>query len=206
MSVRSAVSTDKDFVWCKNCEFGQLHATGESQPIVRCLNCGYRSCYRHSIPWHERLTCEEYDEMLENPDSFQSAIEKDEAATIAFQMRQEEEDKTLARSMLERERQIEEDRQRQSHEEQLRRARKQQEAEGRRMREAEQAWRKEAIKRKQEEKMSLETVQATTKSCPGCQWPIEKNDGCSHMTCKSFQFSIIPTPSQSLNDLRSGYV
>jgi hypothetical protein len=134
LSFRSAVSADNDFVWCQNCDFGQLHTTGESQPIVRCLNCGFRSCYRHSILWHERLTCEEYDKMLEDPDGFQSAIEKDEEAAIASQRRQEEEDETFARRIMERERQVEQDRQRQRHEEQLQRARQQQEAEARRKR------------------------------------------------------------------------
>lgn len=206
--------------------------------------------------------------MVEDPDNFQSAIEKDEEATMLFQKRQEAEDEALARDitererqieknregqiqererlrgkrikmmrrqeeedealarrvsegerqveqdrrrrndeaeaeavrrararadqdemlareMMERERQLEQHRQRQKHEEQLRHARQEQEAEGRRMRDAEQAQRKAAIKRKnQEEKMSLATVRATTKNCPGCRWPIEKNDGCSHMTCK----------------------
>ncbi|KLU91100.1 hypothetical protein MAPG_09623 [Magnaporthiopsis poae ATCC 64411] len=34
------------------------------------------------------------------------------------------------------------------------------------------------------------TVSQTTKRCPGCRWPIEKNDGCSHMTCTmcSYEF------------------
>jgi hypothetical protein len=36
------------------------------------------------------------------------------------------------------------------------------------------------------EKASMQTVQLTTKTCPkqGCNWRIEKNSGCSHMTCK----------------------
>jgi hypothetical protein len=43
----------------------------------------------------------------------------------------------------------------------------------------------EALKRRaMEEKLSVKKVHATTKPCPGCRWPIEKNSGCSHMTCK----------------------
>lgn len=45
--------------------------------------------------------------------------------------------------------------------------------------------REEMKRRAKEEKLSVRTINATTKQCPGCQWPIEKNDGCSHMTCKS---------------------
>jgi len=41
-------------------------------------------------------------------------------------------------------------------------------------------------KRVADEKASLRTVQLTTKTCPGqgCNWKIEKNNGCAHMTCK----------------------
>jgi hypothetical protein len=44
--------------------------------------------------------------------------------------------------------------------------------------------RKELARRAREEKLSVGTVRATTKPCPGCRWPIEKNAGCAHMTCK----------------------
>lgn len=47
-------------------------------------------------------------------------------------------------------------------------------------------------KRMREVELSMKMVEETTKRCPGCQWPIEKNEGCDHMTCKSsflsFQF------------------
>ena len=48
-----------------------------------------------------------------------------------------------------------------------------------------------SLKQKEEE-ASVSTIQRTTKRCPGrnCGAPIEKNDGCDHMTCKSSQFSI----------------
>jgi hypothetical protein len=41
-------------------------------------------------------------------------------------------------------------------------------------------------KRVADEEASLRTVQLTTKTCPrqGCNWKIEKNNGCAHMTCK----------------------
>jgi hypothetical protein len=31
---------------------------------------------------------------------------------------------------------------------------------------------------------SLETLKSTTKACPKCKSPIEKNNGCDHMSCK----------------------
>lgn len=43
-------------------------------------------------------------------------------------------------------------------------------------------------RRQSEEKLNLETISRTTKKCPGagCGVNIEKNEGCSHMTCKCF--------------------
>ncbi|OJJ62540.1 hypothetical protein ASPSYDRAFT_143131, partial [Aspergillus sydowii CBS 593.65] len=118
-SFRAAVSVDKNFVWCLDCPFGQLHESGAEQPLVRCLNCNSESCFKHSIKWHDEFTCDEYDAILWDPDKddFREKIE-----------------------MLKR-----------------------------RMREVE---------------LSVNLVEEIAKRCPGCQWPIEKNEGCDHMTCK----------------------
>src|SRR3954454_11525017 len=85
----------------------------------------------------------------------------------------------LARDIDQRERGYEQERQWQIHGEELRRARAAQQAEARRMREESERTREmEALKRrKDEETLTLQTVQRTTKPCPGCQWPIEKNKG-----------------------------
>jgi hypothetical protein len=189
LSFRNAIGKDDNFVWCQNCDFGQLHTSGQDYPIVRCMKCGFRSCFRHSVPWHDRMTCEEYDQMLSDPDGFKSAIEKDDEAAALAQKQQEETDERMARELEQQDRQAEEDRQRAAHEEELRNARAAQEAEAERKRkekeEQERARKCEEIKRKKEqEALSLKTVNSTTKRCPGCQWPIEKNEGCSHMTCK----------------------
>jgi hypothetical protein len=235
MSFRSAVSADPNFVWCQKCDFGQLHSSGESQPIIRCLNCNFRSCFKHAVEWHERLTCDEYDEYLADPDGFQSAVDKDDEAAELLRAKQEENESLVLRLGEERERRAEENRQRQVHVTQLQRAKVEQAAEAaeternrreqeaaeamaRKIREVEAArelekrnekqmsmlerFRKaqadrELVKRRQkEEKMSLEKVEATTKQCPGCQWPIEKNEGCSHMTCKNPHLpTVIPIPN-----------
>lgn len=173
-------------MWCQNCDFGQLHDGGTSQPIIRCLNCGSRSCFRHSVPWHDRLTCEEYEEMLKDPDGFQSAIDKDDDAAAMVKRLQEQEDEMFARSLDQRDKRAEQDRQKQRHEEERRRARAAQQAESERKKvEQERARQREELKRRaREDKLSVEKVHATTKPCPGCRWPIEKNEGCAHMTCK----------------------
>jgi hypothetical protein len=187
MSFRSAVGGDNNFVWCRGCDFGQLHESGASQPIIRCLNCGSRSCFVHSTPWHERLTCKEYDEMLRDPDGFQTTRDEENEANDAARRLQDEEDERLARELSHRDKRAEQDRQRQRHAEERKRARAEQEAEAARKKlEQERAkWKEELKRRQREEQLSMAKVQATTKQCPGCQWPIEKNKGCDHMTCKS---------------------
>jgi flagellar biosynthesis GTPase FlhF len=142
--------------------------------------------------------------MLQDPDGFRSAVDRDDEAAREARRQQEEEDEAVAKDMDHRERQVEQDRQRQIHEEQLRRARAEQEAEARRMREElERSQKIESMKRRQqEEALSLQKVQATTKPCPGCRWPIEKNRGCSHMTCKFINDShpsISPICQSSMN-------
>lgn len=62
MSLRAAVGEDADFVWClSGCGAGQIHETGRAQPIVTCVQCKHRSCFIHQVPWHEGLSCTDYD-------------------------------------------------------------------------------------------------------------------------------------------------
>ena len=132
------------------------------------------------------MTCEEYDEMSRNPDGFQSAVDRDNETAALAKRLQDEEDEQLARELDRQNRRAEEDRQRARHEEELRKARLAQEEERARKREEqERAKRQEEFKRRMaEESLSVAKVHATTKPCPGCRWPIEKNEGCSHMTCE----------------------
>ncbi|KAG8747062.1 hypothetical protein FRC10_002478 [Ceratobasidium sp. 414] len=61
--LRREVEGEKDFVWCKNpqCRSGQTHKNGKYNPVVICTTCNAKSCYNHDRPWHEGLTCEQYD-------------------------------------------------------------------------------------------------------------------------------------------------
>jgi len=123
--------------------------------------------------------------MLLDPDNFRSAIDIDDEVAAETARLREEEDERLARELDRENRRAEEERQRMKHEEERRRARAEQE---RRKRELEmENMREEVKKRQREESASVAVVQRTTKPCPGCQWPIEKNRGCAHMTCKCFK-------------------
>ncbi|CAE6449965.1 unnamed protein product [Rhizoctonia solani] len=61
--IRREMGNTEQFVWCKNpvCTSGQVHKPGPAQPIVVCNTCRQKSCYIHDRPWHEGVTCEEYD-------------------------------------------------------------------------------------------------------------------------------------------------
>ncbi|CAE6445835.1 unnamed protein product [Rhizoctonia solani] len=64
--IRREMGNTEQFVWCKNpvCTSGQVHKPGPAQPIVICNNCHQKSCYIHDRPWHEGMTCAEYDVKL----------------------------------------------------------------------------------------------------------------------------------------------
>lgn len=215
LSFRSAVSSDKNFVWCQQCDFGQLHEKGASEPIVRCLNCGFRSCFVHSGPWHSGFTCDEYNDMLKNPDQYQTARDRENFDLEMTRRLQEEQDSDAAREISGRDKRKEEERQRRRHNEEKEKARvaqlmeakikrkEHQQAEKEERERVEELRRVEKAKRKQEKmrketqervlkearrqmenELSIQTMKQTTKQCPGCKWPIEKNKGCDHMTCK----------------------
>ena len=42
-----------------------------------------------------------------------------------------------------------------------------------------------------EESASKKLIKELAKQCPGCEWNIEKNDGCDHMTCKDPSLSLV---------------
>lgn len=188
LSFRSAVSTDPNFVWCQKCNFGQLHSDGVNSPIVSCLNCNNRTCFNHQVPWHTGMTCPEYDLMVADPDNFVPEMDRSNAAALL-----EEQQETAAankeREAVHKERLAEQERQRLQHAELRKKARDSQKEEARKKR---AAWEQGELKRRlKEEKASLAKVEGTTKKCPGCKWPIEKNSGCAHMTCEFLTFSLL---------------
>ncbi|KAL6400662.1 hypothetical protein AUP68_16376 [Ilyonectria robusta] len=194
LALRAAMSEADNFVWCTSgCGSGQIHESGEDQPIVTCLHCGHRSCFHHNAPWHENLSCEEYDQLLADPENFRSRLELENEAWSESQRAQFEADRAMAQNMLadeQAEMRRREDRARQEREQ---------------ARKAAELVRKIAARRKREEQQSEATVSSTTKPCPGCGWAIEKNDGCSHMTCKLLIISTrvlpfcAPKPAPFLN-------
>ena len=183
LAFRGAVDQTPEFVWCPNpdgCESGQMHEARDAEPIVRCVRCHYKFCFRHQREWHEQLTCEEYDAFLEDPGHFRSRleieneeVEQHQAEQRTVRRQQEEADRMYAQSLLDADQQEEARRQ-----EQRERAKRQRAEEERAAKELKaKQMRNEAERRKIEEDRSLATIKKTTKQCPGCSWPIEKNKG-----------------------------
>ncbi|KAH6621558.1 hypothetical protein B0J18DRAFT_411290 [Chaetomium sp. MPI-SDFR-AT-0129] len=179
LSFRSAISSSPTFLWCTSgCGYGQEHESGAASPIVTCRLCSHRSCFNHRVAWHENLTCEEYDALQADPTNFRSRFDLDneEAEEAAAARRaQEDADRVFAQSLVaadQAEERAERERRARREEEEAREraAREQREAREREMRKA-------AARKKREEEASSRTVGTTTKPCPGCQAPIEKNQG-----------------------------
>ncbi|KAF8319085.1 hypothetical protein DL93DRAFT_2225496 [Clavulina sp. PMI_390] len=103
--LRNELRSMPDFRYCKKptCGSGQIHEGGSDHPIMKCVGCKALSCFKHDVPWHYEMTCEDFDATLE--------ADVNHAATRAY-------------------------------------------------------------------------VASQTKPCPECARPIEKNDGCDHMTCR----------------------
>ncbi|KAF5021426.1 hypothetical protein F66182_6520 [Fusarium sp. NRRL 66182] len=163
LALRAAVSEAENFIWCTSgCGSGQIHESGSAQPIVICLHCSHRSCFHHNVAWHETLSCEEYDQLLADPENFRSRLELENETWPEAQQAQLEADRAIAQGLLAEDRT------------EMRRREE-------RALKAAQLAREIAARRKEEEDESKATVKRTTKPCAGCGWAIEKNQGCSHM-------------------------
>jgi hypothetical protein len=68
------LDADPNVIYCigPNCGSAQIHEGGENFPLFTCFSCGFQSCIRHKIAWHEKYTCDEFDAALRDP-KFKSA-------------------------------------------------------------------------------------------------------------------------------------
>ena len=57
------------------CGSGQIHESADTEPMMVCNACQFRTCVFHGLPWHEGQTCEEFD----CDDSQIERLEADEA-------------------------------------------------------------------------------------------------------------------------------
>jgi hypothetical protein len=136
------------------------------------------------VPWHQTMTCQEYDVFLANPASFKSWFtqENERAETEIMLQRarreaQEDRDRIVAQRLMD-DVQREEDRRQQELERQAREERDRREREAKeRQWKAEQEQREKARREADNARQTMNTIRRTTKNCPGCSAPIEKNMG-----------------------------
>ncbi|TGO62058.1 hypothetical protein BOTNAR_0119g00220 [Botryotinia narcissicola] len=66
-----------NFTFClgPTCESGQIHT--RDHPMMTCTTCAFKTCFNHKLPWHEDLTCSEFD-------LFNQARVRQEAASEAW--------------------------------------------------------------------------------------------------------------------------
>lgn len=51
-----------EFIWCAHgCGSGQLNEGGSMNKTVQCIKCHKLTCFIHRCPWHDGMTCDEYD-------------------------------------------------------------------------------------------------------------------------------------------------
>jgi hypothetical protein len=161
LSFQAALPPTLEFVWCLRCSSGQYHEVTAIQPIVKCHSCNTCFCFNHQVPWHEGLSCEEYSL---HSRSKQTVLQETNRRC------------TLFRSLITR---GPTSKLSSSHQ-YTRLKSKQGILVGRGAQEMGDR------SRRDEELASIAKIKETTKLCPGCSWPIEKNNGCDHMKCKCF--------------------
>jgi len=177
-----------NFFRCANatCDSGQIHESGEEQPIVTCISCTFKSCFRHKTRWHATMTCEEYDGLLADPEGFRSNFQKENERAEREQgneRRRSEVEETIHRLPAQRlldKTQRKEARRKKDAERLAQKERDRMETVKKAIQKKEEKERRERIKRDAENaRLSVDTIERTTKKCPGraCGAPIEKNNG-----------------------------
>jgi len=57
-----SLEQNPEFIWCAHgCGSGQLNEGGSMNNTVQCIHCQKLTCFTHRCPWHDGMTCEEYD-------------------------------------------------------------------------------------------------------------------------------------------------
>ncbi|KAN0112544.1 hypothetical protein V8E51_005495 [Hyaloscypha variabilis] len=64
---RHAMQANPNFVWCLSgrCEWGGVHDPKSER--FTCPACNFQTCFKHQVPWHEGITCRQYDGLDEPP-------------------------------------------------------------------------------------------------------------------------------------------
>jgi len=68
--LQTLLSNEPGFRWCLAplCENGQLYQRDPVNPKISCEECSFQMCFKHEIPWHRGLTCDEYESQRDHGD------------------------------------------------------------------------------------------------------------------------------------------
>jgi hypothetical protein len=160
------MSQAENFIWCTaGCGSGQIHDSNNHHPIVTCLHCEKKSCFVHNVPWHEGVSCREYNRILEDPEYSSPRVEKN--APSARRERNRDGVDGMTRRSATSEDAVG------RHRDFKRKQRRDRE----KLEEAAVRLRENMFRRRRDEVKSAETIRRTTKPCPGCGTSIEKSSG-----------------------------
>jgi IBR domain, a half RING-finger domain len=161
MITLEAIQQEGTFIRCciPECPGGQFHDGDAHSPIAKCQTCGTMTCYRHSgLPWHEGLTCEDFEDASKAVTLLQDYIKDLELSartagiTISAEQAEAENDEFEFRSKIRVA-------QRLLSERQVRLA-------------------------SESDERGARAVAELTKPCPGCRAPVQKIGGCKEVKCR----------------------
>lgn len=182
LTMKTAAGQDPNFRWCTaaGCSSGQVHPDGAAYPLIICNSCRSLSCFTHQCPWHEGMTCLDFD----NPEAtFEWSEQMRKDRKLAIHLLKEEEEnmpsqggRHKGKRPVRAEDSVQRGSKRHGGEAQRRKGKERE----RKVHHAQEV----RIRQRNEESATEELLRANTTACPGgCGWRIEKNDGCDHMTC-----------------------
>ncbi|KAK2810424.1 hypothetical protein FQN50_002913 [Emmonsiellopsis sp. PD_5] len=66
------------WTWCLSvtCSSGQIFPEQSRSQKVTCTKCGAHSCFFHGVPWHERLSCSQFDDTRPDAKSIRSSEDR----------------------------------------------------------------------------------------------------------------------------------
>jgi IBR domain, a half RING-finger domain len=156
-----AIQQDRSSVRCcqPECEGIQFHDGDADSPIATCHECGIMTCFRHSgLPWHEGLTCDEFEdphtavkllrdlindlELASGVSGIKLSTGQSHGTSVDREMQFKH--RTAKRLLSERQARLTSD----------------------------------------SDEKGAKAVAETTKPCPSCDTPIEKVGGCKHVKCR----------------------
>ena len=61
LATRNALGALEEFAWCLKAGCGSGQENIENKHYMDCVNCGYKQCLKHRVPWHTGETCGQYE-------------------------------------------------------------------------------------------------------------------------------------------------